>query len=212
MAYMLTEIVERTKYTDYYDKYEDAVKEMIERFFKCIEGQLDGVEENINNYTLDQLIAIYNNSEYKKQTTSELNTDSAWVTEGLNHSDWDWYIDELPNDDKKELEETKDIAMKLLLSKDYIKHTSYRPNQLELLIEFFNQPVIKNKYTLKEIKNILDTPNQESIGIYDEYYSNNYFSEYFGTDYFNSVLPGTYDEKYGFYKTQDNQYLVEIQK
>lgn len=96
-------------------------------------------------------------------------------------------------------------------SLNYIAAAGWDWYTAEYLFEMFN--ALKEagvKFTDEELYQIIDDSEcQEFIGIYDEKYFDMYIEEY--AEYsFKYLKPGMYDAESGFYKTKDNEFIMEV--
>ena len=109
---------------------------------------------------------------------------------------------------KEKVKKDTSITIDTLLKKGWSK------KEAMYLKEMFDAIDIQNNDTYKgSIDEIIDNENHDSIfiGFYDEDYFDTYLA-YQICDYrFIELKSGVFDKGHAFYKTNDDQYVIEIQ-
>lgn len=95
---------------------------------------------------------------------------------------------------------------------DFIMSAGWDKDKAEYIFEMLvAMEIAGNEYSYEDICDIIaESETEEFIGIYDEYYFDQYLYEIAGYN-FEEMVPGVYNPENGFYRTKDGEYLMEIQ-
>lgn len=99
------------------------------------------------------------------------------------------------------------------LDADYLEKLGWDRDKAEYLLEMFNAvDILNNGYYLTWLNDIINCyEDEEYFGIYNESFFNQCIAHE-DCDYdFEYLNPGDYDEENGFYKTEDGDYILELQ-
>lgn len=99
------------------------------------------------------------------------------------------------------------------LNADYLVKLGWQQDKAEYLLEMLDAVnILNNGYYLPWLNDIINCyEDEEYFGIYDESFFNECIA-HDKCDYdFDYINPGGYDEENGFYKTEDGEYILELQ-